>query len=124
MSSPFQTANELAILFGARRLQWLSHPATSSGAPMFASDGVAIPTSAIRTMVVLDPGSGAASAEVWLYFEAIGKWCLVPGSATLFGALVADTPLAERISPAGAQRLYIRALTGSITAHVGCTILE
>lgn len=125
MSAPFQKANELAILFGARNLEWVNHPALTNTNPTLASDGVAIPKSAIRLMLVFDPGAAITSGEIWVYFEALAKWCLIPGSADLLKDLPSGVPIAERLSLAGVQRIYIKSTnTTTASASLGYSVLE
>jgi hypothetical protein len=125
MSAPFQKANELAILFGARNLEWVTHPALTNAAPTLPSDGVAIPKSAIRLMLVFDPGAALTNGEIWVYFEAIAKWCRIPGSEELLKDIPSGAPIAERLSLAGVQRVFIRSdNTTSASAHLGYSVLE
>lgn len=119
--SPFQRANELAILFAGRKVEWRTIP-TETTAPTPADAGTALPTTAIRTMIAVKPGAAATTIRVWLYVEALEDWFEVPGSTDIFEALTLNR--IERIAPAGAQRIWLESDQADAVLAVGYSILE
>lgn len=122
----FTKANELAILFAARKLEWVSQaerfiPPDEST----PTAGVAIPKSAVRVVIAVSSVVGTADFDVYGYVEELERWFRIPGAKELFTG-VDSSGLAERISPAGFQRICVQTVSSSdeCLVRIGYSVLE
>lgn len=125
--SRFQVANDIAILFGARKLSWTEQTPTdvppTAGSP---AGGVPLEKDAVRVMLAIKPDSGAGPATVRVHgwIAALGDWFELTQVGETIGE-VPETGYAERFAFAGFQRIYVQTDVGAnITIAVGQSVLE
>jgi hypothetical protein len=121
--SRFQTANDIAVLFGARKLQW-EEQTPSDSAPTTATDGVKLERDAVRVMLALKPDTGTMTIRAYGYLAALSDWYEIPQIGEVVGT-VEESGYVERFNLSAFQRVYIRTDPGAnVKVHVGQTILE
>lgn len=123
MSGLFETANEIAVLFGGRNPEWKSQDigvSAAMSAPSTATDGISTQNAVVTLLGVEFDTATSVDFTVWVYSN--DKWYAPEGSD--YAGKTKNW--LERAETGGVDRVYIQITTtdGTVNLDVGPCLKE